>query len=137
MRQLKNRSKLSTETICYASFKLASFEIYTVILEQKILAGKQKVSSRTRAFVINTSNKWIRSHWPRSNTNTSHSPPCYVGLSDSQHVDGGLVEAQEDSIVDLTQAEQLHYLAWPGVDTIDTESHKCKSSSTTVGIQSG
>ena len=48
-------------------------------------------------------------------------PPSDVRLSNSQHVDGGLVQFDEDTIVDLSQTEQLHDLARTRVDAVDTE----------------
>eukprot|EP00052_Salpingoeca_macrocollata_P004429 m.41250 g.41250 ORF g.41250 m.41250 type:complete len:303 (-) comp14207_c0_seq2:1067-1975(-) len=47
-----------------------------------------------------------------------------VRLGNAQHVDGGLVELDEDTVVDLQQAQQLQHLAHLGrhaVDTADTD----------------
>lgn len=43
-----------------------------------------------------------------------------VGLDDAEHVDGGLGQADEDTVVDLTQAEELKNLAWLGAHLVDT-----------------
>ncbi len=43
-----------------------------------------------------------------------------VCVDGAQHVKGGLVETQEDAVVDLAQAQQLQNLAGLGVDTVDT-----------------
>ena len=62
--------------------------------------------------------------------NINYLPPGDVGLSDPQHVDRSLVQSEERSIVDLSQTEQLHHLAWSRVDPVDTaiekkHSHNC------------
>jgi len=46
--------------------------------------------------------------------------PGNVWLTDSQHISGGLVELDEDSIVDLEQAEELQGLADLGADLVHT-----------------
>lgn len=46
--------------------------------------------------------------------------PGDVRLDNTQHVDGGLVQLDEHSIVDLTQAEQLKNLADLGRNLVDT-----------------
>lgn len=55
-------------------------------------------------------------------------PPGNVGLDQPQHLQGSLVETDEDSIVDLSQAEQLKDLTDTGAHTVDskrlTESYK-------------
>ena len=43
-----------------------------------------------------------------------------VCVDGAQHVKGGLVETQEDAVVDLAQAQQLQNLAGLGVNTVDT-----------------
>ena len=48
------------------------------------------------------------------------SPVGEVRLSHPDHVDGGLVELHEDTIVDLTQTEDLENLAGLGGDSVDT-----------------
>ena len=48
------------------------------------------------------------------------SPVGEVGLSHPDHVDGGLVELHEDTVVDLTQTEDLENLAGLGGDSVDT-----------------
>ena len=35
--------------------------------------------------------------------------PCDVGLGNTQHIDGGLVQSDKHSVVDLSQSEQLQY----------------------------
>lgn len=42
------------------------------------------------------------------------------GLDDAQHLDGGLGQTDEDTIVDLEQTEELEGLALLGVDFVDT-----------------
>merc|ERR1719430_873485 len=50
--------------------------------------------------------------------------PGNVGLADSKHVDGGLVQLDEDTVVDLPQTEQLEDLLDLGRDLVDTtDSH--------------
>lgn len=46
--------------------------------------------------------------------------PCDVWLSNSQHVDGGLVQLDESSIVDLSKTQQLENFPWFRWYTIDT-----------------
>lgn len=48
--------------------------------------------------------------------------PGDVGLSNAQHVDGGLVQLDEHTIVDLAQTEQLQHLADLGGNLVDTAS---------------
>lgn len=48
-------------------------------------------------------------------------PPCNVGLNKLEHGEGGLVQANEHGVVDLTKAQQLKDLPWLGADTKDTE----------------
>jgi len=55
--------------------------------------------------------------------------PGNVGLTDSQHVSGGLVELDEDSIVDLEQAEELQGLADLGADLVHTSNTDDESQS--------
>eukprot|EP00053_Salpingoeca_punica_P000884 m.30830 g.30830 ORF g.30830 m.30830 type:complete len:301 (+) comp10629_c0_seq1:140-1042(+) len=43
-----------------------------------------------------------------------------VGLDDAQHVDRGLVELDEDAVVDLQETEELEDLAHLGRDAVDT-----------------
>lgn len=50
--------------------------------------------------------------------------PCNVGLADTQHVDGGLVQLDEDTIVDLTQTEQLQNFTYFWGDLVDTGREK-------------
>lgn len=50
--------------------------------------------------------------------------PCNVGFTDTQHVDGGLVEFDENAIVDLAQAEQLEYFTYFWCNFVDTEIEK-------------
>jgi hypothetical protein len=40
--------------------------------------------------------------------------------ADAEHVDGGLVELDEDAVVDLTQPKELEDLADLGRDLVDT-----------------
>lgn len=47
--------------------------------------------------------------------------PCNVRLSNTQHVDGGFVQLDENTIVDLTQTEQLQNLAHFWCNFVDTE----------------
>ena len=47
-------------------------------------------------------------------------PPGNVGFHQSQHVDGGLIELDEHSIVDLPQSEELQDLPHTWTHTIDT-----------------
>ena len=42
-----------------------------------------------------------------------------VGVDRAEHVQCGLVEAQEHAVVDLTQTQKLQNLASLGVDAID------------------
>ena len=49
-----------------------------------------------------------------------HSPEGNVGLGNAQHVDGGLVELDKGSVVDLAKTQQLHHLPGTGVDAVDT-----------------
>lgn len=46
--------------------------------------------------------------------------PCDEGLDNLQHLDGGLGEADEDTVVDLEKTEELEGLALLGVDLVDT-----------------
>ena len=43
-----------------------------------------------------------------------------VWLDNADHVDGGLVELDEDSVVELSQTEELHDLLALGVQLVDT-----------------
>ena len=43
-----------------------------------------------------------------------------VGLDDAEHGGGGLVETDEDTVVDLSQTEESKDLAGTGADTVDT-----------------
>jgi len=50
--------------------------------------------------------------------------PCDVGFANAEHVDGGFVQLDEHSIVDLTQAEQLENLFYLGRNLVNTtDSH--------------
>jgi len=56
-----------------------------------------------------------------------HIPPRNERVDAAQHVDHGLVHAQEYAVVDLTQAQELQNLARlrrNTVDTIHTHPHK-------------
>ena len=53
--------------------------------------------------------------------------PGDVRLADAEHVDGGLVQLDEDAIVDLAEAEQLEDLADFGGDLVDTADTHHKS----------
>lgn len=55
-------------------------------------------------------------------------PPSNVGLCNSQHVDGGLVQFDKDTIEDLAETKQLKHLADFGADTIDADDRKGTSS---------
>lgn len=48
------------------------------------------------------------------------SPPGDVGLGDTQHVDGGLVQLDEDTVEDLAQTQQLQNLTHFRAHTVDT-----------------
>lgn len=53
-----------------------------------------------------------------------YAPPCDVWLDDADHVDRGLVELDEDGVVDLPEAEQLQdllHLGCHGIDTLDAD----------------
>ena len=43
-----------------------------------------------------------------------------IGLDEAEHVGGGLVDLEEDTVVDLAQAEELQHLAGLGADAVDT-----------------
>ena len=45
------------------------------------------------------------------------------GLDSSDHVDGGTVEADKHSVVDLSESEQLHDLLAFGVQFVDTRAN--------------
>jgi hypothetical protein len=47
-------------------------------------------------------------------------PPSDVGLNTTEHVEGRLVDLDEDTVVDLTKTEQLKDLLGLGVDGVDT-----------------
>ena len=47
-------------------------------------------------------------------------PKGEVGLGNTQHVDGGLVQLDEGAVVDLPQSQQLHDLTGTRVDAVDT-----------------
>lgn len=47
--------------------------------------------------------------------------PCNVWLSNTQHVDGGFVQFDENTIVDLTQTEQLQHFTYFWCYFVDTE----------------
>lgn len=55
--------------------------------------------------------------------------PCNVWFSDTQHVDGGFVQFDENTIVDLAQTEQLQNLTHFWCDFVDTEMQKQKQKS--------
>lgn len=52
--------------------------------------------------------------------------PGDVGLSNSEHVDGGLVQLDEHAVVDLAQAEKLKHLSGLGWDTVNTKGKRSK-----------
>jgi hypothetical protein len=43
-----------------------------------------------------------------------------IGLDEAEHVGGGLVDLEENTVVDLAQAEELQNLAGLGADSVDT-----------------
>ena len=45
---------------------------------------------------------------------------CDEGLDEAEHGHGGLVDAEEDAVVDLAEAEELENLAGLGGDSVDT-----------------
>lgn len=45
---------------------------------------------------------------------------CNVGLNSSDHVDGGLVETNKHTVVELSQTEELQDLSAGGVKLVDT-----------------
>jgi len=47
--------------------------------------------------------------------------PGDVGLGDAEHVDGGLVQLDEHTVVDLPQTEQLQDLTHLGRHLVDTK----------------
>jgi hypothetical protein len=53
--------------------------------------------------------------------------PSNVGLNNLQHVEGGLVDSKEDSIVDLSKSHQLEDFSRLGVDLVDTSNSNNKS----------
>ena len=59
---------------------------------------------------------------------TLPTPDIQPLTADPQHVDSGLIEFDEDAIVDLTQTEKLKHLADLGGDLVDTANthYKCK-----------
>lgn len=61
---------------------------------------------------------------------TDYIPPGNVGLCNSEHVDGGLVQFHKDTVEDLAETEQLKHLADFGADTIDTEDKQGITSTT-------
>jgi hypothetical protein len=50
-----------------------------------------------------------------------------VWFGNSEHVDGGLVESDENAVVNLPQAEQLQAFADFRVDTVDTRIDRNKN----------
>lgn len=54
---------------------------------------------------------------------SANSPPCDVRLCNLQHVEGGLVQLDKHTVVDLAQAEQLQDFARLWVYAVDTEIH--------------
>lgn len=52
--------------------------------------------------------------------------PCNVRLNNTQHVDGGLVQLDENTIVDLSQTEQLQNFTDLRCDFVDTKNKKSK-----------
>lgn len=46
-----------------------------------------------------------------------------VGLNSSDHVDGGLVESNENSVVELSESQKLHDLLALGGELVDTKKH--------------
>lgn len=49
-----------------------------------------------------------------------------VGLHSSKHVDGGLVQSHEHSVVQLPQSQQLHDLSALGVQLVDTTQQRLR-----------
>ena len=47
-----------------------------------------------------------------------------VRLDSSEHVDGGLVELDEDAVVELSQSQELHDLSALGVQLVDTTNNQ-------------
>lgn len=50
-----------------------------------------------------------------------HLPPSDVGLNNFEHVQCGLVQLDEHTVVDLPQTEELKDLPWLRVESIDTK----------------
>lgn len=50
--------------------------------------------------------------------------PGDVGFTDSEHVNRGLIQLDEDTIVDLSQSEQLEGLPYFGMDLVNTVKYK-------------
>lgn len=53
--------------------------------------------------------------------------PCNVGLCNTKHVDGSLVQFDKDTIEDLAETKKLKHLADFGADTVDTSDPNDKS----------
>jgi len=53
--------------------------------------------------------------------NTTGLPPSYVWLCQTKHVNGCLVKFNKDTIVYLSQAEQLQYFTRLWMKSIDTK----------------
>ena len=62
------------------------------------------------------------------------SPPCDVGLHNFEHVGRGLVELNEDSVVDLPQSQQLKDLAYRRTHTVDAVRERVREQVTCVGV---
>lgn len=61
-----------------------------------------------------------RSSLTLSNHCEGNKPVRDVGLNQAKHVDGGLVDLDENTVVDLAEAEELEHLAGLGADSVDT-----------------
>ena len=57
-----------------------------------------------------------------------------VGLYSSKHVNGGLVQSDEHSVVQLSESQQLHDLSALGVELIDTTQQRLESPYILVGL---
>ena len=59
-------------------------------------------------------------HGAEIKLNPQHLPPGNVRFHQSQHAEGGLVELDKHSVVDLPQAKELQYLPNLRAHTVDT-----------------
>ena len=59
-------------------------------------------------------------------------PPRDVGLYHSQHGEGGLIDAHEGAVADLTEAKQLHHLLSFGGHAVDTGGYNRSEQSKTL-----